>query len=309
MSIAKKIHQSGLVLAYGELLWDLLPTGAVVGGAPANFAFRMSSFGQKALTISRIGNDKLGADLLKELESRNIDCSLIQRDSQHPTGTVDVRLSERGDATYTINKGVAYDFIELTPTLKELAQAAAVLYYGSLIQRHSVSRDSLHELISCAPQAIKVLDLNLRKDCFTTATVRQSIELANVLKLNDDEAREVGSLLEFDGTAPERFAEQIMRRFDLDACIVTKGIKGAYARANNGQEAWSPGYDVKVADTVGSGDSFTAAFIHKYLAGASLAECCEFGNRIGALVAGKTGGMCPIGPDEIEGFCLKARAC
>jgi len=296
------------VLAYGELLWDVLPSEAVLGGAPANFAYRLQSLGQPARVVSRIGHDDLGDRALEQLLRLGVDASLIQHDGTWPTGTVDITLSAAGDASYIINTGVAYDHIALTEELRAHARSCRALYFGSLIQRHEDSRRTLTTLIEDAGDAVKLLDLNLRRDCYTPATVEASLRHTDILKLNHQEAAVIAEMLGLSARTLPEFGEQIMKRFPIHTCLITRAEQGVYARSRDGQETTQGGYEVPVVDTIGSGDSFTAAFLNAFLAGRSLDACCDAGNRLGALVARRKGGMSPIDPAEVAAFSLPRRA-
>ena len=300
--------RNGPVLAYGELLWDVLPSEAVLGGAPANFTYRLQSLGQPARVVSRIGRDQLGNRALEQLHHLGVDAALIQRDDEYPTGTVDITLSAAGDASYVINTGVAYDHITLTEELRASARNCRALYFGSLIQRHEDSRRTLATIIEDAGDAVKLLDLNLRRDCFSLATVETSLQHADILKLNHQEAAVIAEMLRLTARTLPEFAQQIMSRFSIHTCLITRAEQGVYARSIDGQETTQAGYEVPVVDTIGSGDSFTAAFLQAFLAGSSLEVCCDAGNRLGALVAQRKGGMSPIEPGEVAAFGLPQRA-
>jgi fructokinase len=299
MSAAKTVPS---VLAYGELLWDVLPGGAVLGGAPANFAYRLHTLGRRALTVSKVGRDELGERALTELRARGVDISLIQQDETFPTGTVNVTLNGRGDASYVINRGVAYDQIEATAELMAAAQQCSILYFGSLIQRERKSCQTLETILAAAPQAVRLLDLNLRRDCYTQETIESSLRHADILKLNEDEVQIVTTHVGLGVNSHRDFAMAMRKRFGVKSTIITLAARGVYGWSDEDSETLQPGYVVTVADTIGSGDSFTAAFVDAHLSGRDLGACCEAGNRLGALVAGKKGGMCSITPEEIAVF-------
>jgi len=291
-----------ITLAFGELLWDVLPSKEVLGGAPGNFAYRLSNLGFPAKVVSRIGNDLRGAKLSQILSERGLDLSLLQMDSKLPTGFVDVRLNENGEPDFTINRGVAYDQIELTEELEKVAASCKVLYFGTLVQRSNKSRETILKLIDMAKDATKFIDLNLRKDCFSAETVLSSLERTNILKLNKDEASAVSKLCGFDAPESKAFARKVISSFDIDICIITQGENGAYALNKKSEEVVAQGCTVKVVDTIGSGDGFSAGFVSGFLSGLSLNECCRIGNKIGAITATRTGGMPIITFDEIEDF-------
>jgi fructokinase len=286
------------VIAFGELLWDLLPSGAQLGGAPANFALRVQSLGLPVALVSRIGKDPLGEEALAILSHAGLDTSYIQVDDQAPTGSVQVTLDASGNASYSITKGVAYDFIQLPQPLKDLASKVDVICFGSLVQRAISSQTSLYDLLQLAPKATKIVDINLRKDCFTSETVEGSLRSADILKLNSDEVAPVCEMLGLPVLEPELFAGAMCERFSLSHVLVTRGADGVYGYKSDGEEVTIPGYKVAVVDTIGSGDAFTAGFVSKLLVGAPFGECCDFGNRLGAAVAQKKGGMSPCSIEE-----------
>jgi fructokinase len=289
----------GPIVAVGEVLWDILPSGAVLGGAPANFIYRSFSLGREAYLVSALGNDKYGNEALIALHALGFDTQFIQRNN-FPTGTVAVTLADDGDASYDFQRGTAYDKIEITEGLLALVQSCSYLCFGTLGQRDAVSRATLGALVANCSGKI-VCDINLRRDCFSPESVRWSLEQANVLKLNDDEVAVVRSLLNFPGDGIEEFVAHLMTAYPkLEECLVTMGARGAAAFDRTGVKHEARGYQVKVADTVGSGDSFTAGYLDARLKGMVIAEALTFANQIGALVATVRGGMSNIDLRQIH---------
>jgi fructokinase len=287
------------VLSIGEVLWDLLPSGKVYGGAPANLAYRLQELGTSVGLVSRIGSDDLGIELRNGLIEKGFSMDFVQSDPVKPTGTVPVTLGSGGDASYTILPDVAYDYIELTEELAEAARSCRAICFGTLTQRSLVSRATIYELLDLATNAVKVLDINLRKDCYSAETIRTSLQKADILKLNREETRIVSELLGMKSRNFEEFAIEAIDRFHLQLVLVTCGSEGNWAFTPDGIELHVRGYSVPVADTVGSGDNFTAAFLHKRLNNEDLEQCCLFGNKIGALVASKKGGMPVITSNDL----------
>jgi fructokinase len=290
------------VMAFGEVLWDQLPTGPMLGGAAANFACLVQGLGVDCTLVSRVGDDPLGQKARQALAHLHLSSSHVQTDPRAPTGTVAVHFDGGGHPDYTIAPHVAYDHIEVTPALLEQASQAAMLYFGTLAQRHRTSRDTLWQLIEAAPQAIKLLDINLRRDCYTAKTVTAALSRCDMLKLNESEAQELNLLLRLGASTPEEFSEAVIERFNLDLCLVTCGPDGVFAQTNTGQMQRVPGYPVTVHDTIGAGDAFTAGFVWSHLQGVSLRESCEVGVRCGALVAMQQGGMVTLRPEQITCF-------
>jgi fructokinase len=299
------IPKSPSVIALGEVLWDVLPTEKLLGGAPANFCHRLRQLGVNARMVSRIGKDALGEELARGLTALNFDQSLIQLDDQHPTGTVDVSLATDGNPTFTINTDVAYDYMEATPELLHAAEAASLICFGTLVQRSSRSRDTIYRVLEAAPNATKFLDINLRKNCYSAETVSESLRRADIVKLNTSEVTTISELLSLGVNTPRELALKLMQDFGVNTVLVTLGEKGVYALDALGRECTVPGISIQVVDTIGSGDSFAAGFVSTYLAGAPLEECCHFGNLTGALNATKKGGMPEISPSELQLFLGK----
>ena len=282
------------IIAIGELLWDLLPTGKALGGATANFAYRLRSLGDPILLVSRLGNDALGREARETLNGLDVPLSPIQTDPVYPTGTVPVTLDSSGSPHFVITEGVAFDHIELTPDIQEAAANAPLICFGTLAQRSSVTRDTIYRLLESAPQAVKLLDINLRERCYSVETVNGSLERADILKLNDAEVIRVGELLEIPADDYDHFTQALFACYPLTLCLITLGPNGVRAFSRDGDRAAIPGRKVTVVDTIGSGDAFTAGFVHEYRKGSPLARCCEFGNALGAAVATVKGGMSPV---------------
>lgn len=280
------------MLSFGETLWDLLPSGPALGGAPCNLAVRVNDAGGRGLLVTRLGRDALGDRALERLRERGLDVRLVQRDDARPTGTVPVRVDAAGVPDFTILPDVAYDRIEAAGEALAAAATADAVAFGTLAQRAAVSRASLGRLLDAAPRALKFLDLNLRRDCWTRETVEASLGRADVLKLNEAEERRLGELfgLPGEGLALRR---AIADRWSLDAVVVTLGERGA-AAVRGDETAESPAPPVKVVDTCGSGDAFAAAFLLAHLEGRPLREALDRGNAMGARVAAQAGATEPL---------------
>ncbi len=295
------------VAAYGELLWDVLPNGMVLGGAPFNFAFRVNQLGDLGLTISRVGQDELGLKALEQVKARGVSVDHIQLDAEHPTGTVRVHLDEHQSPDFFIVPRVAYDYIAYDQKLEALARSADCVCFGTLIQRGDQSRQTLEAVLSASPQALKFLDINLRRDCYTPEAVRCSLEMADILKLNESELQEVGEIVGLSpGSVPDVSA-RLRYVWSLDTVVVTLGERGVYAVRKSGDAVYVPGYRVEVADSVGSGDAFSAGFLHVRLRSGGFREACELGNRMGALVATQSGGTTPFDLEDLAAFDEKHR--
>lgn len=291
------------IVAFGEVLWDILPSCTVLGGAPLNFAYRVNSLGEAGLTASRLGRDDLGQQAFDKMMSLGLNTRLLQWDGEAPTGTVQVSFDAQGNPDYVIVPGVAYDRISLTDALADAAERADCLCFGTLIQRAETSAETLAALLlDEATDAMKFLDINLRKDCYDEQSVVFSLGCADVLKLNEDEAHTIGRILGLRHDTLRGFCESVVEEWGVEYCLITLGPNGAFGYAGSGRETYAPGYQVAVADSLGSGDAFSAGFVHKILHEASLKEAVAFGNALGAIVATQTGATTPIAREEIDKF-------
>ncbi len=290
------------IAAFGEILWDLLPTGRVLGGAPTNFIFRINSFGDKGILLSRVGNDRAGREACKILRALGVSDHNIQTDYEFPTGTVNVKIDENGIPDFTITPRVAYDHIEITSeTIKAFCEADCVCF-GTLIQRYGISKNTLRELIHESPDAIKFLDINLRKNCYTRQIVHDSLHMADIVKLNDDELLTVKMLLDIPGNNLREIVNNLLVQFRLKTVLCTLGDKGAFVMSDKQEYYYDPGYKVQIGDTIGAGDACSAGFIHYLLNGRTLEDALKFGNASGALVATTTGATTAISKQQIIDF-------
>jgi fructokinase len=284
------------ILAFGETLWDLLPTGPVLGGAPCNFAYRVNSLGDRAILVTRLGRDELGKKAFESLRQLGLDTSFVQWDDEHPTGTVPVKIDGKGVPDFTITPDVAYDYIEVTDELRRLVPSVDCIYFGTLVQRSEPSRRTLTELLRSKVPVF--LDLNLRKACYSKSTIDESLRRADLVKLNETEAAEISSV-----KTPEQQARELHDR-TKGPVVITMGDRGVVAfDGRSPSPVVLPGWKVPVVDTIGSGDAFSAAFLHCRLQNRTLEECCFFGNALGAMVARTAGATSPISVDELNRFC------
>jgi fructokinase len=290
------------VVSFGEALWDLLPTGPVLGGAPLNFAYRVNSLGHRSIIISRLGKDDLGEKAREEIVTLGMDDTCLQWDDAYPTGTVEISFDEDKNPDYTIIENVAYDYIEFSDNLQKIIKSADCLCFGTLAQRNTVSRQSLQGLLSNFSGRFTLLDINLRKNCYSGKTLKNSLEKANIVKLNDEELAELVVLLGLQGDSAPDQAEHLLKYAGLEYCVVTLGERGALALSRRGEKIYSPGYHVNLVDPCGAGDGFAAGFIHALLEGRSLKRACLLGNALGAMVAQQEGATQPISHRETMVF-------
>jgi len=276
------------IVGIGEILFDLLPTGAQLGGAPANFAYHVNQLGGHGVAISAIGKDALGEEVKTILGSKKLQAIIPEVDC--PTGVVNVTLDEKGVPTYTIIEGVAWDNVPYTPEMKAVAAEAVAVCFGTLAQRNPVTRKTILDFIADMPaDSLKVYDINLRQHFFSKEIIETSLKVADILKINDEEILVVAKLLGLDGS-PEEACRAILRLYGLRLVILTKGGDGSEVITEDAVLSVACP-KVQIADTVGAGDSFTAAFIRAYLRGDTLAECHRLANEVSAYVCSKNGAM------------------
>jgi fructokinase len=277
------------IVGLGEVLWDVFPDRSCLGGAPTNFAYITSVMGDAGIVASRVGEDSLGADALRRMNELGLDISAVQKDAAHRTGTVDVELDARGQARFEIAHPVAWDFLEWTPAWQLLAKQSDAVCFGSLAQRSEQSRVTIQRFLSATrPEAIKVFDVNLRQSFYSLDVLAESMNLTDIVKLNEEELPKIMNLLGVPHREERSSASYLLRTYNLKLVCITRGGRGSLL-VHADQVHEHPGFRVKVADTVGSGDAFTAALVHEYLAGAPLDRMSEVANRVGAWVTSEVG--------------------
>jgi fructokinase len=287
---------TGAVLGLGEILWDVLPSGAQLGGAPTNFALHVAGLGLAAGVVTRVGADPLGEAAKQRLVGRGLVVDLVQTDPALPTGTVAVTLSEAGVPEYVIDEPAAWDRIAVSAGAVAAMETAAAVCFGSLAQRHPASRETIRALVAATPpSAWRVFDVNLRQHYYDRRTIEASMKLANVLKVNDQELAVIGELAGVSGTI-EQCMEQLAEQFGLRLVAVTRGDGGS-SLLQDGRFSDHPGYPAAVKDTVGAGDAFAAALCAGILRGMDLDETNDFANRVAAFVC-ESEGATPMLPPE-----------
>jgi fructokinase len=277
------------IVGLGELLWDLLPSGKQLGGAPANFAYITNLLGDHGIPASRIGCDSLGDDALQKLSQLGLSANFVQRDSLHPTGTVNVKIDDAGQPCFEILQPVAWDYLEWTEEWNNLAREADAVCFGSLAQRSAGSQSTIGKFLHATRQdAIRIFDVNLRQRFYSRQILADSMSLATIVKLNHEELPKIMALFELEHRSEKDSARHLLSLHNLQLICVTRGDAGSLLIS--GEECSEhPGIKVKVADTVGAGDAFTAAMVHGYLRGTPLAQINETANRVGAWVASQSG--------------------
>jgi fructokinase len=284
------------VVGLGEVLWDMLPGRACIGGAPANFAYITTLMGDQGIVASRVGEDSRGIDALQRLEELGLDIEHVQTDPQHGTGVVNVTLDSQGVAQYEIKHPVAWDFLQWNEDWQQVALQADAICFGSLAQRSEQSRTTIRKFLKAASAAtLKVFDVNLRQSFYSPQIIVESMRLADIVKLNDDELPKLLALIREPHKDALSSARKLIRSYALKMVCITRGGHGSLLvrSTDNGAVDISehPGFKVRVADTVGSGDAFTAGLVHEYLHGASLDLMNEVANLVGAWVASQVGAM------------------
>lgn len=276
------------VIGIGEVLWDLLPGGKQIGGAPANFACHAQTLGAKAGLISSVGRDPLGREILERLSAMQVAVEGVSLDAHAPTGTVAVEVSPAGQPKFTICENVAWDRIAATDSARRLVAQADAICFGSLAQRNEISRTAIRSLVAATrPAALRIFDVNLRQNYYSKEVIEASLQLANILKINDEELPVLAGFFGLPGGAAEQLAE-LARRFELQMVALTCGARGSlfYSR---GSYSEAKGVPVSVVDTVGAGDSFTATLAMGILAGWSLDRINRRANEVAAYVVSQPG--------------------
>ena len=296
------------VIGIGEALFDCLPEGRKLGGAPANFAYHVSQFGLNGCAVSAIGDDELGREIIDKFNA--VQLKHILPVVEQPTGTVKVTLDDKGVPQYEICLGVAWDNIPLTNEMLEIAHQAQAVCFGSLAQRSERSRETIQAFLDAMPaDALRVFDINLRQSWYTAEVIAESLSRANILKINDEELDVVATMLLGEPTLPDkliaedaertrRVCRELIVRYNLDMLILTCGAIGSYVFTES-QESYVATPKVQVADTVGAGDSFTATFVAQLLLGKSIREAHQKAVQVSAFVCTQNGAM-PVLPKNLR---------
>lgn len=287
-----------IIIGLGEILWDMLPNGKVLGGAPANFAYHVSQFGFEGYAVSAIGLDKLGNEIIETLDKKNL--KRLIHTTKYPTGTVQVTLDEKGIPQYEICENVAWDNIPFSPEMEELARKTRTVCFGSLAQRNETSRKTINRFLDCVPaDALKIFDINLRQHFYSKELIESSLKRCNVLKINDDEVVIVAALWGWESKTEMEVCRQLLAAYGLQMVVLTKGTQGSYVLTEN-EASFQPTPKVDVTDTVGAGDSFTGAFVASLLLGKSITEAHARAVQISAFVCTQHGAM-PVIPEDLIG--------
>ena len=286
------------IVGLGEALWDVLPDGKKLGGAPANFAYHAAQFGLDTIAISALGEDKLAEETIEALKEHHL--NYLMPRVPYPTGTVQVTLTGEGIPTYDIKENVAWDNIPFNDEMMEIAKNARAVCFGSLAQRNVVSRENIHKFLDATPDdCVKIFDINLRQQFYTKEVIKESLKRCNILKINDEELVLIGRMFGYPGLDIENKCWLILGKYNLDMLVLTCGTNGSYV-FTPGQMSFQETPKVEVADTVGAGDSFTGSFCASILNGKPVPEAHKTAVQVSAFVCTQNGAM-PVVPDRLKG--------
>jgi fructokinase len=286
------------IVGLGEALWDVLPEGKKLGGAPANFAYHAGQFGLDTIAISALGEDSLATETIDALREHGL--NYLMPHVPYPTGTVQVTLTGDGIPTYDIKEGVAWDNIPYTDEMAEIAKNARAVCFGSLAQRNKVSRENIRKFLADTPaDCLKICDINLRQQFYSKEVLEDSFRLCNILKINDEELVVVNRMFGYEGLDMRQTCEKMVQDYGLKMLVLTCGTNGSYVFTDDGLTSFQETPKVEVADTVGAGDSFTGSFCACILNGKPVQEAHKTAVQVSAFVCTQNGAM-PIIPDKLK---------
>ena len=287
------------IVGLGEALWDVLPEGKKLGGAPANFAYHAGQFGLDTIAISALGEDALAEETIEALKEHQL--NYLMPRVPYPTGTVQVTLAEGGIPTYEIKEGVAWDNIPYTNEMADIAKSACAVCFGSLAQRNSVSRENIRKFLADTPaDCLKICDINLRQQFYSKEVLEDSFKLCNILKINDEELVIVNRMFGYDGLDMRQTCEKMVQDYNLKMLVLTCGTNGSYVFTDDGLTSFQETPKVEVADTVGAGDSFTGSFCACIINGKPVQEAHKTAVAVSAFVCTQNGAM-PVVPENLKG--------
>ena len=291
-----------LMIGLGEVLWDILPTGRVLGGAPANFAYMTNVLGDQGIVASRVGNDDLGREACRLMQDLGLNTSYLQRDDHRETGVATVTIDGSGQPNFIIKEPVSWDFLEWTADWQELSARADVICFGSLAQRSLTSADTIDRFLrNASAKTLRICDVNLRQSFYSTEVLRKSFEYSDIVKLNEQELIQVSFLFELGAGTAEMLARRLLQDCDLQLVCITRADRGSLLVSRE-QTVEHGGFQVKVADAVGAGDAFTACLAHHYVRGSPLQQISEAANRFASWVATQRGATPPVTLSQLQGI-------
>lgn len=293
------------VVAFGEVVWDILPNERILGGTPSNMVFHCNSFGEEGHLLSRIGDDELGEAALKRLKELGISDTNVQIDSVFSTGTVNIHFDKNNDPVYKVTPHVAFDHIEFSPEALKLARSADCLFFGLLPQRFGISKNTIRELIKESPKSLKFFDLKLFEHFFDVKVVESLLHSSNIVRIKEKEISFLAEKLDMDDTDMEKFCAVLVEKFSVQLVLVTRGQSGVCAFDKDKGAFVDPGYKINMKDNIGSGMAFSAGFLHYYLNRKSIQDALNFGNAAGALNATKAGATAFFNKNDVLNFMKK----
>ena len=281
-------EMQNLIVGLGEILWDMFPSGKVIGGAPANFAYHVRELGESSVVVSSVGNDELGREIISGLENNDMSTDFLYIDKNHPTGVVFAEINKEGKPSYLIQERVAWDYIPTSKLLRELAFKSAAVCFGTAAQRSRLSRMTIQTFVGLMGQdSVRVLDINLRQNFYSQDVIETSLSLANVLKLNVNELSVVKKLLRLNGDE-KKILNDLSRKYSLNLIALTRGREGSIL-FTEGKTSNHQGHKINVEDTVGAGDAFVAGLVTGMLRGYELDDLNNKANRVASYICSKHG--------------------
>lgn len=290
------------IVAFGEIVWDNLPEGKVLGGTPLNLVFRFNALGEEGFLLSRLGDDKLGSAALKKLDELGISDKNVQFDSEFKTGTVDVVFDQNNESNYNVALDVAFDHIEFSAEALKLVREADCFVFGLLPQRFGISKNTLRELLKESPESVHFFDLKLFEHFFNVKVVERLLRAAHIVRIKEKEVAFLAEKLNIELVNIEEFATKFALKFKMDLVLITRGSKGILAWHHKHGLFFEPGFKITMEDNVGSGMAFSAGFLHYYLNGKRIEEALKFGNAAGALNSTKRGATTCFSKKDVLSF-------
>lgn len=290
------------IVAFGEVVWDFLPNGKILGGTPLNMVFRCNSFGENGSLLARVGNDELGREALSKLAELGISDADVQIDNEFPTGTVKITLDEDHEARFEVKPDVAFDHIEFTAEALRLVRNSDCLFFGLLPQRFGISKNTLRELIKESPDSLHFFDLKLFQHFFNLEVVKNLLQAAHLVRIKEKEIGFLAKQLEIPSENMEDFCSHLCKKFNVDLVLITRGKDGVFGFHKSKGGYSDAGYHIQVEDNIGSGMAFCAGFLHYYLNGKRINDALRFGNAAGALNTTQRGATTFFNENDVKNF-------
>jgi fructokinase len=290
------------IVAFGEVVWDILPNGKVLGGTPLNLVYRCNSFDEQGFLLSRVGDDDLGNEAIEKLKELGISDDNVQSDTEFPTGTVHISFENNYDPRYIVTPDVAFDHIEFSAEALKLVRDADCLFYGLLPQRFGISKNTLRELIKESPDSLHFFDLKLFEHFFNVRVVENLLESSNIVRIKEKEISFLCRELGLNGENLNDFSQELSKKYRIDLILITRGQNGVFAYHKRKGAFFESGYRIEIVDNIGSGMAFSAGFLHYYLNGKSIQQALNFGNAVGALNTTKRGATTFFNKKDVLNF-------